>query len=96
MWRSEFVGRQAEYLQAVNGDTPKVATPYTGATNVTWYNGWVANAAAVRSMSLVKTDDRYYYEHRLFGGAEVIGLRMNDIVVENRQPMHADLKTNFD
>ena len=96
MWHSEFVGRQAEYLRAVDGDTPKVAAPYAGATKVPWYNGWVANASAIRGMHLIKTDDRFYYEHRLFTDAEVVGLRMNDIVLENRKPMHADLKQNFD
>ncbi len=96
MWRSEFVGRQAEYLQAVDGERPVMACPYTGETHVPWYNGWVANAAAIRLMPIIQTEDRFYYEHHLFEQAEAVGLRMNDVVLENRKPMHDDLKLNFD
>ena len=96
MWRYEFGGFAKKYLQAVDGDTPKVAAPYAGVTKVPWYNGWVANAAAIRGMHLIKTEDRFYYEQCLFTDAEVVGLRMNDIVLENRKPMHTDLKNYFD
>ena len=98
MWRYEFGGLTERYLQAVNGDTPKVACPYTGSDKVTWYNGWCANAAAIREMNLIKTDDRFFYEYMLFKNAEVIGLRMNNInsPKEERAIMHQDLRACFD
>lgn len=98
MWRYEFGGFAKKYLQAVDGDTPKVAAPYAGVTKVPWYNGWVANAAAIRGMHLIKTEDRFYYEHCLFTDAEVVGLRMNNISVqkEDKAIMHQDLKNYFD
>ena len=98
MWRFEFGGRADRYLQAVKGDTPKVSCPYTGSEKVTWYNGWCANAAAIRTMHLIKTDDRFYYEYLLFTDADVIGLRMNDVnqPKEERLIMHGDLKACFD
>lgn len=98
MWRFEFGDQAEKYLQAVKGDTPKVACPYTGSDKVTWYNGWCANAAAIRSMNLIKTDDRFFYEYMLFKNAEVIGLRMNNInsPKEERAIMHQDLRACFD
>ena len=91
-------GLTERYLQAVKGNTPKVACPYTGSDKVTWYNGWCANAAAIRSMNLIKTDDRFYYEYMLFKNAEVIGLRMNNVnsPKEERAIMHRDLRACFD
>lgn len=98
MWRHEFAAMQDKYLRAVDGDMPKVACPYTGSDKVTWYNGWCANAAAIREMNLIKTDDRFYYEYMLFKNAEVVGLRMNNInsPKEERLVMHGDLRTYFD
>lgn len=96
MWRREFTTRQSEYLKAVDTDKPTMACPYTGSTHVPWYNGWVANAAAIRQMPIIRTDDRFYYEQGgLFDEADAVGLRMNDTTMENRGPMHIDLRIQF-
>ena len=98
MWRYEFVSRQDEYLKAVDCERPRVACPYTGSDKVTWYNGWCANAAAVRAFDVIETNNRFYYEYELCHNVDVVGLRMNNInePKEERVAMHQDLKDNFD
>lgn len=96
MWKHEFVEKRDEYLRAVLSEKAIVATPYTGTDKVTWYNGWCANAAAIRKMNIIKTDDRFYYEYKLFDNAEVIGMRMGDVNGDNRDAMHNELKEKFD
>ena len=96
MWKHEFVEKRDEYLRAVLSEKAIVATPYTGTDKVTWYNGWCANAAAIRKLNIIKTDDRFYYEYKLFDKAEVIGMRMGDVNGDNRIAMHNELKERFD
>lgn len=97
MWRYEFTERQKEYLKAIEGDGAIVATPYTGKEKVTWFNGWFANAEAIRTMNLIKTRNRFWYEYELFKDAEVKGMRLGNIVdTDNKlQTMHADLIKYF-
>ena len=96
MWAHEFVENMEKYLATVDTSVPTVATPYTGKCKVTWYNGWCANASAIIAMNLIRTDDRFYYEHCLFSDIDVKGIRMDNIENHTRALMHKDLLDNFE
>jgi len=63
LWREEFGAKKNLYFDAVNNDKPCVASPFASPDGVTWYNGFVANAEAMRTIPPIRPcSDRYVYE----------------------------------
>lgn len=86
MWQYEFTHNKEYYFNIVNDkDIPIVACPFTGNGGHTWYNGFVANAAAMTAIPEIQPSrDRMVYE-RLFHntGVTVIGTIYNTIHSEH-------------
>lgn len=64
MWYNEFGKNIDKYLDAVKGNEPIVACPYTGPGKATWQNGFVMNPAAAKELQKIFkfTTNRYWYE----------------------------------
>ena len=78
MWKEEFGKHADEYFGAVAGEQAMVACPLTGSKNRTWYNGFVANAAAMCAIPAIEPNaDRKVFE-KLFTDmpVRVIGTRV--------------------
>jgi hypothetical protein len=60
-----------------------VVCPFTGASKITWFNGFIASPSAWKSIQVVPSTNRYIYE-RLFVNSDVriFGCVMNDITEE--------------
>ena len=83
MWRDEFVGKQQLYFDIVEqSNAPCVATPFTGEDRLTRYNGFVANAAAMKAIpDIVPNDDRMVFE-RIFANnknIKIVGVCLNNV-----------------
>lgn len=64
MWYHEFGKNIDKYIEAVKGDEPIVACPYTGSCKATWLNGFIMNSAAAKEIQKIFkfTTNRYWYE----------------------------------
>lgn len=72
MWQDEFSNKAKIYFDLVNTDDPTVACPFTGINKHTWYNGFVANPAAMKKIPTIEpSTNRMIYE-RLFKDSEVL------------------------
>lgn len=81
MWEYEFGKCRDKYFNIVNTDRPTAACPFTGANKHTWYNGFVANAAAFAAIpEIVPNADRMVFEH-IFSDSpvNVVGTILKDI-----------------
>ena len=88
MWEHEFGQFRAKYFNIVRTDKPTAACPFTGANKHTWYNGFVANAAAFAAIpEIVPNADRMVFE-RIFKGSDVnvVGTIFNNIDDESKWP----------
>lgn len=75
MWREQFGERAGLYFHVAENRHPLVVCPFTGSKGITWYNGFVANGAAWRQITIPKPSDRMKYERLFCGsGIPVIGL----------------------
>lgn len=86
MWEYEFGKCRDKYLRYVDTDKPTVACPFTGANKHTWYNGFMANPAAMAAIpEIVPDNDRMVFE-RLFKGSpvNVIGALFHNIDDESQ------------
>lgn len=71
MWRGEYRRNRDKYFDIVKTAAPTVACPFTGSEKYTWYNGFVANAAAMSAIPPIEpNEDRMVFE-RLFKGSDV-------------------------
>lgn len=107
MWKHEFVDNKKAYLDAVSCPEPMIATPYQGIVtedmeglsiqepvNVPWFNGWMANAAAVAKMDIYQSENRFTYEKMIYKGIPMVGLRLEGIDIKDdalRASMYNDL-----
>lgn len=65
MWYNEFGNIYIyKYLNAVKGERPIVACPYTSSNKATWFNGFIMNPSAASELQKVfkLTTNRYWYE----------------------------------
>lgn len=64
LWADEFGQKRDDYMRAVNTDTPTIACPIIGTQlKITWWNGFIANPNAFKSISLNEpSPNRYIYE----------------------------------
>ncbi len=88
MWEHEFGQFRDKYFNIVRTDKPTAACPFTGANKHTWYNGFVANAAAFAAIpEIVPNADRMVFE-RIFKGSDVnvVGTIFNNIDDESKLP----------
>lgn len=79
MWKQEYGSKSAKYFNLVKSEQPTCACPFTGSKKYTWYNGFVVNAEAMKSIpEIVPSTDRMVFEH-LFQGTsvKVIGTLVN-------------------
>lgn len=76
MWYNEFGKNIDKYLDAVKGNTPIVACPYTGPGKATWQNGFVMNPAAAHELNKIFkfTNNRYWYEV-MFGECDKVEVK---------------------
>ena len=84
MWEREFVDDRDRYLSIVNCKKPVAACPFTGPLKHTWYNGFMANAAAMAAIPPIQpNEDRYVFED-IFRDSPVIvvGTIFDDITPE--------------
>jgi len=108
LWKFEFGRNMNKYLSILDTDKPTIGTPYAGYAKdprpgyegvypVSWYNGWMANPAALKLIDVPLSNDRYVYETCIYKGIEVIGTRVKDIwwEPESMKVKDADLNTNF-
>jgi len=81
MWEHEFGDLQDVYFQLVNQDKPAVACPFTGPLKHTFYNGFVANAAAMAAIPELQTnEDRMVFEYIFKGSdATMYGTKFNNL-----------------
>lgn len=100
MWRAQFGKERDKYFGLVNVPEPTAACPFTGSEKYTWYNGFVANAEAMRSIPAIEpSEDRMTFE-RIFRGSEVnvIGVFLNVPDKDNLESLNAArayLKANY-
>lgn len=83
MWEFEFGQLRDLYFRIVDSDKPIAACPFTGPNKETFYNGFVANAAALKSIDIQPSEDRMIYE-RIFKGSQVkvFGKIFNNLIYE--------------
>ena len=82
MWRQEF-RHIDEYMAMVKGSKPQVVCPLSGPNGETWYNGFVANAAAMRAIPDIEpNDDRYFFEWRMFKDVPVYGVLQDKVSID--------------
>lgn len=74
MWREEFGNQWKKYFELARGQEPRVLCPFVDDDGETRYNGFVANAAAWRAVSLRRSGDRMIYERLWKGKGMVYGL----------------------
>jgi len=108
VWKHEFTKRKDEYLKAVATDEPVIAAPYSGIVRgpkpgfeegqypmeIPWFNGYIANDAAVRKMNIFLSGNRFVYEGHIYQGIHVEGMREKDIdtsIQESRDRMYTDV-----
>lgn len=65
MWREQFTDG-TKYFEAVKGSKPRVAAPIFSPEGKSWYNGFVANAAAMRALPDIEPDTFRWKFERLF------------------------------
>ena len=70
MWKKEFGEKRNKYFDLVNTDQPTAACPFTGTDKYTWYNGFVVNPAAMKSVTIKPESNRLVYEY-IFKGSDV-------------------------
>lgn len=108
LWKFEFGQNMGKYIELVNTDKPTIATPYAGYTKdpregyvgtypVSWYNGWMANPAALKLIDVPLTNDRFVYKTCLYQGIEVLGTRCTDVwwTPESMKAKDDDLNSHF-
>ena len=98
LWRREFVRNMGRYGNAILGDAPAVACPFTGADRFTRYNGFIANAAAWAAIPPIEPNaDRAVFEWLWRDTPEVHlhGLIYDDITSATLYKAHEYLKQNF-
>lgn len=98
MWRKEFVLNLPRYVNAILGDAPAVACPFTGADRFTRYNGFIANAAAWAAIPPIEPNaDRAVFEVLWRDTPEVHlhGIIYDDITSATLHKAHEYLKQNF-
>lgn len=108
LWRFEFGKNIQKYVELVNKETPTIATPYAGYAKdprpgyegtypVSWYNGWMANPAALKLIDVPLSSDRYVYETCIYTGIEILGTRCTDVwwTPESMKAKDDDLNANF-
>ena len=81
MWQHEFGELAERYARIVDTPEPVAACPFTGEGKETFYNGFVANAAAMAAIPDIKPNtDRMIYEY-IFRGSpvKVYGTIFNDV-----------------
>lgn len=81
MWQHEFGVCRDQYFRIVKTDRPTAVCPFTGSGKHTWYNGFVANAAAFAAIPEIRpNEDRMVFE-KIFSGSKVnvVGTILNDI-----------------
>lgn len=91
MWKHEYGVNRDKYFKLVNCEQPTCACPFTGTNKYTWYNGFVVNAAAMKSIpTLCPSKDRMDFE-RIFKGSDVnvIGTCTYDEDGEEMNSVHA-------
>lgn len=97
MWEHEFGERRDYYFSIVDTETPSVACPFTGEGKETFYNGFVANAAAMDALPDILPDkDRMKFEY-LFRGTDVCvhGTILNDLGYDTLQKAREYLYENY-
>lgn len=108
-WRLEFGGKSlSRNLEILSTDTPTMITPYAGHSinpregykgdyPVPWYNGWMANLAAIQLLNIPLSQDRFVYETCIYRGINIMGTRMSDIAwtAEDMARKDQDLNTHF-
>ena len=98
LWRKEFVQSRERYMNAIIGDAPAVACPFTGRDRFTRYNGFIANAAAWAAIPPIEPNaDRAVFEWLWRDTPEVHlhGLIYDDITSATLHKAHEYLKQNF-
>ena len=61
MWKQQFTTNKEKYF--IESEQPVVRTPYIGPNNETWFNGFVANKAAISLIDLKKPNsNRHIYQ----------------------------------
>jgi hypothetical protein len=66
MWKEQFAENGKQYFDAVKGSKPRVAAPIFSPEGKSWYNGFVANAAAMRTIPEIVPDEFRWRFERLF------------------------------
>lgn len=97
MWQHEFGELQDNYFQLVNQEQPAVACPFTGAGKHTFYNGFVANAAAMAAIpELQPQEDRMKFEY-IFKDSDVrmYGTVFNNLEYETLNAARQYLYKNY-
>ena len=82
LWYNEFISRYNDYNTYVSKHINDVVCPFSGGSQYTWMNGFIATPSAWKHVHLRQTFDRYYYEY-IFQGTpvKIHGRIMNNVTL---------------